>query len=217
MADPATTTPAPPKPPAASPNRPPMRDFVAGGTNAPMSNSPPGALAGEPAEETPQQRLEALLVSMKANYEHNAPVAPAHITELEALVALGRGDKPSVASHPFGKYVLVAKPDGTAAVVWTAEQALDFVRALPDDVRNRPYWVVAEKLLLSAIDSTGDVTAAQAQIAFDDAISKDRAVTAIDRPADERLPDGRIREDRFPDRRPPAPPSPTAAAPQPAA
>jgi hypothetical protein len=173
-------------------------------SNKPMVAPMAPANPDPAAEATPQQRLEALLASIKANYAHNAPIAPAHISELDALVRLGRGDKSMVPSHNFPNDVMIAKPDGTVAVVWSAEQALDYVRALPDDVRNRPYWVAAEKALLSAIDNSGDVKAAQ--VALDDAISKDRADTTIDRPADERLPDGRIRDDRFPDRRPPPPP-----------
>jgi hypothetical protein len=120
-------------------------------SNKPMVAPMAPANPDPAAEATPQQRLEALLASIKANYAHNAPIAPAHISELDALVRLGRGDKSMVPSHNFPNDVMIAKPDGTVAVVWSAEQALDYVRALPDDVRNRPYWVAAEKALLSSM------------------------------------------------------------------
>jgi hypothetical protein len=169
-------------------------------------------------ELTVQERLQALLVSMRNNARHNAPVSPAHVAELESIVAAGGGPV-VVPAHDLSKHVLIGKPDGGVVVAYTAEDALDYVRALPADVRDRAYWVVAEKSLLAAIDSGGDAGAATT--AFAEALAEDRKTAPVTRKPDELLPDGRIREDRFADRRPPPPPgaagSPQVAPPKPVA
>jgi hypothetical protein len=154
-------------------------------------------------EPSVQDRLQALLVSMRNNAKHNAPVSPADIAELESIAAAG-GGTPVVVTHDLTKTVLIRKPDGTVTAAYTSEDALDYVRVLPADVRDRAYWVVAEKSLLAAIDSGGD--AGMATAAFAEALAEDRKMEPVTRKPDELLPDGRIREDRFPDRRPPVPP-----------
>jgi hypothetical protein len=192
MADNPTSASVPPKPPV----------------------SPAKPVSAAPVKEpSPQDRLEALLASMRSNYEHNAPIAPAHIKELSSLVALGRGDKGTVLRHPLPSSELIGKSGGGVSVVYTAEEALDYVRALPTDVRARVHWVKVEKLLLAAVEAgpTADINAA-AQ-AFSEALAEDRKLAPAARKPDELLPDGRIREDRFPDRRPPAPIPATPAAP----
>lgn len=189
---------APPVKPAAPPSSP-----------APVKTAPAALVK----ELSPQERLEALLLSMRANYQHNAPISPGHIKELESIVAAG-GGKVAVVTHDLAKHVLIAKPDGSVVVAYTAEDALDYVRSLPVEVRDLPYWVVAEKSLLAVIDSGGDTGAATT--AFAAALAEDRKTAPVTRKPDELLPDGRIREDRFADRRPPAPPATQPAA-QPAA
>lgn len=171
-------------------------------TKPPVTAAPakPDAPAKEP---TVQERLEALLVSMRNNAKHNAPVSPAHVAELEAIVAADGGGKVAVASHDLTKHVLIVRKDGGVTVAYTAEEALDYVRSLPAEVRDRPYWVTVEKALLAAIDSGAD--AGTATTAFAEALAEDRKAAPVTRKPDDLLPDGRIREDRFADRRPPAP------------
>lgn len=166
---------------------------------APADAAKPDAPA---KEATVQERLETLLVSMRNNAKHNAPVSPAHVAELEAIVAAG-GGKAAVASHDLTKHVLIGRKDGGVTVAYTAEEALDHVRSLPAEVRDRPYWVTAEKALLAAIDSGADAGAATA--AFAEALAEDRKAAPVTRKPEDLLPDGRIREDRFADRRPPSP------------
>ncbi len=179
-------------------------------TKPPASAAP--VKTDAPAKEpTVQERLEALLLSMRNNARHNAPVSPAHVAELESIVLAG-GGKASVVTHDLTRHVLIGKPDGGIIVAYTAEDALDYVRKLPADVRDRAYWVVAEKSLLAAIDSGGDAGAATT--AFAEALAEDRKTVPVTRKPDELLPDGRIREDRFADRRPPPPPSAIAPPPQ---
>jgi hypothetical protein len=137
-------------------------------------------------------------------------VSPAHVAELESIVMAG-GGKVAAVTHDLTKHVLMGTKGGGMTAAYTAEDALDYVRALPADVRDRAYWVVAEKSLLAAIDSGGDAGAATT--AFAEALAEDRKTAPVTRKPDELLPDGRIREDRFADRRPPPPPDSTAAPP----
>lgn len=156
-----------------------------------------------PQETSVPDRLRAVLTSIKTNARHNAPIAPGDIAELEAIVAASTGTV-MVVKHDLTKTVLIRKPDGTVTAAETAEDAVDYIKALPADVSDRPHWVVAERSLLAAIDSGGDVGVATT--AFADALSEDRKLSPVTRKPDELLPDGRIREDRFPDRRPPVAP-----------
>jgi len=160
--------------------------------------------APEPPQETPvPDRLRAVVNSIKTNARHNAPIAPGDIAELEAIVAASTGTV-VVPKHDLTRTVLIRKPDGTVTAAETAEDAVDYIKTLPADVRDRPHWVVAERSLLAVIDSGGDAGVATTAVA--DAVAEDRKLSPVTRKPDELLPDGRIREDRFPDRRPPVGP-----------
>ena len=165
-----------------------------------------GRRSDEPEKElTVQERLVALRDAMRFQARHAAPVSPAMLTEMDAIVAVGGGTG-TVVRHDFRECSLITK-DGTAVVmVHTVEEALDFVRALPGEVRDRPHWKEAERRLLLAMDSNEISAVNYAQDAFDAALMADRKLTPLDRKPDERLPDGRLREDRFADRRMPPPP-----------
>lgn len=195
-------------------------------TTAPVATpptTPPVAppVVAAPPEPTPQERLEVLAASMQANYQHNAPISPSHIKEIQSLVSLGRGDKTVVQDHhefPGSRYhdnqsITVTAPDGTVTVVSTAEQALAYIRALPDETRNKPAWVAAERTMLNAIDSNDPRTLQEAYVSFSDAQAGDVKSSREAPTPLERLPDGRVREDRFADRR--LPPAPGAVAPAP--
>lgn len=155
----------------------------------------------DPVKElSPQGRLEALLVSVRSQVKHNAPVSPSILAELESIVAAGRADKRAIIRHDFAKYTLIPKDSGVT-MIHTVEEGIDFVRALPDEVRARPHWLEAERRLLLAIDSSEPSATAASQAAFEEALAEDRRATPLDREPDERLPDGRVRDDRFAERR----------------
>jgi len=107
-----------------------------------------GRRSDEPEKElTVQERLVALRDAMRFQARHAAPVSPAMLTEMDAIVAVGGGTG-TVVRHDFRECSLITK-DGTAVVmVHTVEEALDFVRALPPEVRDRPHWKEAERRLL---------------------------------------------------------------------
>ncbi len=170
-------------------------------------------------ERTPQERLDALAVHVRRHAESAAPISPWIVSEIEALAAAGRGDKGTLIRHEFADPVLLVAAGKPVVAVHTAEEALDYVRSLPVEVRDRLHWQKAERLLLAALDPGGDASAlASAGAAFEAALTEDRRLTPLDRKPDERLPDGRVREDRFADRRPPVPqPAADGKAPQPAA
>lgn len=189
-------------------------------SNQPQTNSlPAGAALSKPAERElgPQERLEALLESMRNNAKHNAPVSPGMIRELEAIVAAGRGGKVALRGasrhvFPGGRYhdnqsiVVKDGEDGKVRILGTAEDALAYIRSLPDEVRNRPKWVVAERSLLDALDSNEPRAYQAAYTAITEAQGDDELFDAPEHDEIERLPDGRIREERFADRRlPPKP------------
>jgi hypothetical protein len=176
-----------------------------------VKNEPPKAEGGEKAapvkpdapvekELSPQERLEALLLHMRAQASSGAPMSPYILRELEAIVTAGRGDKGTVVRHDFPRHTVSGAGD-KVVLFYTVEEALDFVRALPDDVRNRAHWKTVEAALLTAMDTGLDSDVSRAQTAFEAALAEDRKLTPLDRPDYERLPDGRIRDDRFPDRR----------------
>lgn len=172
------------------------------------------APAVEPVKElTQQERLEALLTSIRHQVKHNAPIPGTIMQEMEAVVTLGRADKRPLIRHDFARHSLV-EVDGKVTMIHTVEEGLDFVRALPAEVRDRPHWREAERRLLLALDSGEPSSLNFAQSAFEAALTEDRRATPLDREPDPRLPDGRIREDRFADRRVPVAPVPE---PQPAA
>jgi hypothetical protein len=193
-------------------------------SNMPQADALPGGagLTAKPAEKelNPQERLEALLFAMRENARHNAPMSPVHLKELQSIVAAGRGDKAvHVDRHEFpgGRYhdnqsiVVPDGGDGKVRILGTAEDALDYIRSLPDDVRNRPKWIVAERTLLDALDSNEPRSYQAAYTAIQEAQGDDERLNAPEREPLERLPDGRIREDRFVDRRLPEPVPPAAA------
>jgi hypothetical protein len=66
--------------------------------------------------------------------------------------------------------------------------------------------------MLNAMDSGDAAAVGRAQTAFENALAEDRKLTPLERKPDELLPDGRIRDDRFPDRRLAVPVEPAPAA-----
>jgi hypothetical protein len=184
-------------------------------TDAPPSSAKPVV----EKELNPQERLEALLFSMRENARHNAPISPSMVKELEAIVSAGRGGKMTVRSggrhvFPGGRYhdnqsvVIKDKDSGEVKILGTAEDALAYMRSLPDEVRNRPKWIVAERSTLDALDSNEPRAYQAAYTAITEAQGDDEMVDAPEHDEIEKLPDGRIREDRFADRR--LPPKPEA-------
>jgi hypothetical protein len=155
--------------------------------------SAPAAKAPKPADQ--KTRLADFLATLQFQYKHSGPVTAAHIKELQEIVA----GKPVVEQHPFPSYTISGDKPGKVAVVYTAEEALVVIRALPDASRATPLWVAAEKAVLAYIDTNEGGLAAQN--AFEVAVAADRLTDVADVPVIERLPDGRVREDRFPDRK----------------
>jgi hypothetical protein len=207
-----------------APVRPPVYDPKTGLPVMPASDpapspSDPSTKPADAKEPTPQERLEAVLFSMRENARHGAPTAPGDLKELEAIAAAGRGGKVvRVVAHEFpgGRYhdnqsiVVHDGAEGKVRILSTAEDALDYIRSLPDEVRNRPKWVVAERSLLSALDTNEPRAFQGAYVAISEAQDEDATLNAPEREPFERLPDGRIREDRFADRRLPEPVPPAA-------
>lgn len=194
-------------------------------SNQPQTNSlPQGANLAKPVERdlNPQERLEQLLYQMRENARHNAPISPGHIRELEAIVAAGRNGKVPLRAggrhvFPGGRYhdnqsiVIKDKDSNEVKILGTAEDALAYIRSLPDEVRNRPKWIVAERSLLDALDSNEPRAYQAAYTAITEAQGDDELVDDPGHDDIEKLPDGRIREDRFPDRRLPPKPEPETA------
>ena len=160
----------------------------------------------KPVELTARQRLEQFLATLQLQYKHSGPITSAHLKELADILAMNAG-KPVVVQHPFPSYAVSGGGADKVGIVFTAEEALAVIRALNDDVRALPHWVAAEKAVLSFIDTNEGGLAAQT--AFETAVATDQAANPKDAPEIERLPDGRVREDRFPDRKLVAPVAPS--------
>jgi hypothetical protein len=178
----------------------------------PMGGPPP-ARPDAPVEPelSPQDRLEALLLHVRSQANSGAPVSPYILKELDSIVTAGRGDKGSIIRHDFPRQTITGAVD-KVVVFHSVEEALDYARALPPEVRERPHWKAAELAMLNAMDSGDAAAVGRAQTAFENALAEDRKLTPLERKPDELLPDGRIRDDRFPDRRLAVPVEPAPAA-----
>lgn len=155
----------------------------------------------EDTELTPQQRLENLLANVRAGVQHNAPLSPSILTELESLVALGRGDKgengdrANLVHHDLPRQVLVRREDGSVTQVHTAEQALEFANKMPAESVGHVYWEKAKVYLENAIETGERFHMEVAHNAFTTALRADRMLTPRDTNQSEFLADGRLRED----------------------
>jgi hypothetical protein len=150
---------------------------------------------------TPQQRLENLLASVRAQVQHNAPLSPSILTELESLVALGRNEKGqddkkvSLVHHDLPRMLQVHKDDGTTGQVHTAEEALEFANKRPADSVAHVYWEKAKVYLQNAIETGMPFHLEVAWNAFQTALKADRMATPRDGNQGQFTADGRLRED----------------------
>lgn len=150
---------------------------------------------------TPQQRLENLLASVRAQVQHNAPLSPSILTELETLVALGRREngqddkKVNLVHHDLPRMLQVHKDDGTTGQVHTAEEALEFANKRPGDSVAHVYWEKAKVYLQNAIETGQPFHLEVAWNAFQTALKADRMATPRDGNQGQFTADGRLRED----------------------
>jgi len=127
-----------------------------------------------PKELTPAERAQALLTHFTEQARHNAPITQWALSELQALVNGMTGNKAVVLPHDFADEIMFKKPDGHTMLVYSAEEALAYVRSLPKDVQDRPHWVSADKALAAAIETMPGTDVSDAGRAFSLAAAADR-------------------------------------------
>jgi hypothetical protein len=146
-----------------------------------------------PKEPTIKDRASGLLTVMTDAQRHNAPITPWMLTELAAVVGQVTG-KVVVAPHlilderGLPDDFMFGKPDGSLAMIYSAEEALAYVRSLPKDVQARPHWVAADNALVEAVASVPGTDISPAIRLFSAALAEDRKldakpVTIADKPA----------------------------------
>jgi hypothetical protein len=192
MSDP-TTYPAAPTPP--------VQPGPFGGPPTPVATPPKAPPAGvmpppAPKEPTIKDRASGLLAAMTDAQRHNAPITPWMLTELGAVVGQVTGNKAVVAPHlildarGLPDDFMFKKPDGGIVMIYSAEEALAYVRSLPKDVQARPTWVAADNALVEAVASVPGTDVSPAIRLFSAALAADRVldakpVTIADKPTDD--------------------------------
>src|ERR1700693_3058794 len=116
-------------------------------------------------QPTPQDRLEALLLHTRTQAKHGAPISPYILGELDAIVIAGRGGKGTIIRHDFAESMTVGTGD-KVHLIHSAEEAIDYIRALHLEVRDRTHWKLAEVAVLNALDSGLESDLSRASAAF---------------------------------------------------
>jgi hypothetical protein len=137
-----------------------------------------------PPEPTIKDRASGLMAAMTDAQRHNAPITPWMLTELGAVVGQVTGNKAVAVPHlimdarGLPDDIMLRKPDGTVTVVYSAEEALAYVRSLPKDVQARAWWVAADDALVAAIASVPGADVSPAIRLFTAALAEDRKLDA---------------------------------------
>lgn len=153
---------------------------------APFGPMPQGKPADKPAPKEPgiKDRASGLLAAMTDAQRHNAPITPWMLTELAAVVGQVTGNKAVMQQHlildarGLPDDIMFKKSDGAVAVVYSAEEALAYVRSLPKDVQARAWWVTADKALVDAVASVPGSDVSPAIRLFDTSLFEDRKLDA---------------------------------------
>lgn len=131
-------------------------------------------------EPTINERASGLLTAMTDAQRHNAPITPWMLSELGAVVAQVTGNKVAAPRHlitdarGLPSDLMWMKADGTFGAIYSAEEALAYVRSLPKDVQARPHWVAADKALTEAVASVLGSDVSPAIRLFEAALAEDR-------------------------------------------